>query len=334
MRKWLPISMLLLAGCATDTVRIERAGEVVQQGQPLIAASNALLDNIVDVSQQASIEMALADPLCDWPELRIATGTPAASLCDPQSSSFTTITRIDRESVAPMLKLIAALSAYVAAVDSIVADSPTDAGINLADARSQIESIAGGIAAIAGVPDPVAALTDDQKAALTGIAAMLDRLARERAQAGQLLALEANAPDLRATTAALRRDLVNWSKLALMSDLQTLQDVQTLRWQRDRLSRSNPKPTRAERAAWLSDAERRALLGRRVDIASRLTAANRLPATLSAAVGDFEAAHDQYLNILENKDLTPENRARKAEVTRQHLRESLALLAQTIAAFK
>ena len=319
---------LLIGGCATNQLRIERAGAVVQEGQPLIRAANALIDNIVVTSRDASVEFALADPQCDWPEIRIATGTPAASLCDPASSSHTVFTRIDRAAFTPTLRLIGALSGYVAAVDAVASGSTTDERFNLAAAKAEIEGIAGAIG-----PNPISNLSADQQKALDGIVAMIDTLTREAAQAQQLQAIEANNPKLHEVTAALRRDLGNWADLALVSELSNLQSIQTLRWQRDRMLRINPDASRAARRELLSDDARRALLRQRLDTEARLAAAKQLPATLSQAVSDFETAHDSYVNALENKALTPENRARLAELSRERLRQALALLAQTVAAF-
>ena len=334
MRVYLLVAALLIGGCAIDRVRIERAGEVVEQGGPLIAASSDLLNTIAATSREASIELALADPLCDWPEINIATGTPATSLCDPASSSHVTFTRIETTSFAPTVQLIAALSGYVAAVDAVVTDSASDQRMNLAKAKATIEGIIGGISSATGAHNPVAGLGANQQAALNGIVAMIDTLARESDQARQLHAVEANSPKLREVTAALRRDLENWSNLALISELDTLQTVQTMRWQRDRMLRLKPSRTSDERRSLLDDNSRRALLNRRLETEGRLVAARQLPKTLSQAVSDFEAAHDSYVNALEDKALTPENRRRVAQVTRERLRESLALLAQTIAAFK
>ncbi len=320
------LAATLLAGCATDQLRIERAGAVVQEGAPLLRASNALIDSIVTTSRDASVEFALADPLCDWPEIRIATGTPAASLCDPASSSHTTFTRIDRAAFTPTLKLISALSAYVAAVDAVASGSTTDERFNLAEAKAAIEGLGGSA-------NPLSKLSADQSKALDGILAMVDTLSREAEQARQLQAIEANHPKLREVTAALRRDLGNWADLALVSELANLQGIQTSRWQRDRMVRINPKAGRADKRELLSDDARRALLRQRIDTETRLAAARALPGTLTQAVTDFETAHDSYVNALENKDLTPENRARLAELTRERLRQSLKLLAETIAAF-
>lgn len=334
MRVYLLAAALLIGGCAIDRVRIERAGEVVDQGGPLVAASSDLLDNIATTSRAASIELALADPLCDWPEINIATGTPATSLCDPASSSHVTFTRIDAASVAPTVQLIAALSAYVTAVDGVVSGSTGDARMSLASAKARIEAIIGGISGFAGRPNPVSALSADQQTALKGIVAMIDTLQKEADQARQLQAVETNNPKLREVTAALRRDLVNWSNLALVSELDTLQSAQTLRWQRDRMLRTKPIGAAAGRAWLLDDDARRKLLNSRLEVEDRLAAARRLPMILSAAVDNFEAAHGSYVNALENKTLTPENRQRVAQVTRERLRQSLALLVQTIAAFK
>lgn len=334
MRVYLLAAALLVGGCAMDRVRIERAGEVVDQGGPLVAASSALLNNIAGTSREASIELALADPLCDWPEINIATGTPAASLCDPASSSHVTFTRIDATKFEPTVQLIAALSGYVAAVDAVVTDSASDERINLAKAKATIEGIIGGISSVTGAPNPVAGLSPDQQTALNGIVAMIDRLAAEADRARRLQVVETNSPKLRDVTAALRRDLMNWSNLALISELDTLQTVQTMLWQRDRMLRLKPVRNIEEKRSLLDDDARRALLNRRLETEGRLVAARRLPKTLSQAVGDFEAAHDSYVNALENTTLTPENRRRVAQVTRERLRESLALLAQTVAAFK
>ncbi len=321
------LAATLLSGCATNQLRIERAGAVVQEGQPLVTASKALIADIAATSRDASIELALADPLCDWPEIRIATGTPAASLCDPASSSHTTFTRINAGAFAPTVTLIGALSAYVAAVDAVASGATTDERFNLAAARAQLESVAGAV----GV-NPIAKLSEDQQKALDGLVALIDTLSREAEQARQLQAIEANTPGLRAVTTALRRDLANWANLALVSELASLQSVQTLRWQRDRMLRLQPE-RRGVRRELLGDDARRALLRQRLETENRLAAARALPATLAQAVTDFETAHDSYVNALQNKALTPENRARLTELTRERLRQSLTLLAQTVAAF-
>ncbi len=333
------LGAVLLAGCAIDRVRIERAGEVVEQGAPLVAAANGMIDSIVRVSAEAGIEFALADPRCDWPEISVATGTPAASLCDPASNAHITIIPVRRGDFAPTVALVGALSAYIAAVDAVVSDSPTDTRLNLLAAKADLEGIVGDVTTIANVANPFAKLSADQKTAVTGIIGLIDTLQKEAAQAGELKAIEANTPGLRAVTKALRADLSNWPTLALVAELDNLQTIATRRWVRDRslrLAAGGSAETAAarDRGGLLSDAERAALLRKRVDLAARLEAAKALPGTLVQAVDAFDAAHASYLNALENKALTPENPRRVAQVTRDRLRHALALLAQTIAAFR
>lgn len=325
-------ALLVLGGCAINQVRLERAGEVVAQAGPLVTAAGDLVDAIVKVSSEAGIEFALADPRCDWPETKVATGEPAASLCDPASTEHIVVTPVRRGDFAPTVALIDALAAYVAAVDAVLTDSPTDKRLNLAAAKADLEGIVGDISAVTGQSNPFAKLSAEQKAAVTGLIGLLDTLQREAGQVNELKAIEANTPGLRATTKALRADLVGWSQLALVSEIGNLQTIATRRWVRDRTLRLDPGAR--GRGGLLTDAERAALLRKRIELTARLEAAQALPGTLAQAVAALEAAHDTYVNALENRNLTPENRRRVAQVTRERLRQTLALLAQTLAAFR
>lgn len=313
-----------LQGCAVDRLRVERAGEVVSAGQPLVAAASTTLNEVAKSSVEAGVEFAATDPSCDWPEIRVLREPSPKALCAPASAApatFFTLTTTDKPRMAATITLVAALGDYVDAVDAVVSEDPVDAGAALGRARAELEGIVGDLSTIANRPKPEL-LADDQFAAIQGIAGFIGELAQEADQARRLKIIEKNNVGMGEVAKRIGADVGLWTNLGLVSNLRDIENLRVRTW---RVLRQSPQAT---------EADRRAVLLQRVAVGQRIAAANALPAALNKAVAAFVQAHAEYANALDGRKLSPANRARAAQITRERLRRTLSLIADTLAAFR
>jgi len=311
MRALLPL-LLLLAGCAQDALTVERAGTVAAAGQPVVAEATALLADVARTSERAAIEIAVADRSCAWPNIRIATAETATALCAAPGEPGIDFEVLGAESLGPTLRLIGALAAYLEAVGRILAKEPVPAAAILAGVKADLDAL-GQVAG--GGPK----LSAQQAKAAGDLAAMVAALANAREEAARLRALEAQLPAVDPLIATLRADLERWTRLALASDLDTI-DAALGQMQR-----------RARAGA--GDEAYRAILETRASIGRRRAAAAALSPALAAALDALAAARADFARAVEGR-FNAGDRRRMAMITAERLREALRRIAATVAAFR
>ncbi|WP_199554040.1 hypothetical protein [Sandaracinobacteroides hominis] len=319
MRRWTTVALvLLLPACtAQNALTVERGGALVAAGAPATAASRALLNEVAATSREASIELAVADRGCRWPEVRIATAPEASGLCAKAAEPGVDFVVIDRARLSPTISLIDGLVAYLSSVDDIVSEAPDDSGTMLSNALIDAQGIAGVVSSVAGVAEP--RVTDEQREAAAGLVGLIGTLAQERDQAARLRQLEGKSGDVSRTITLLETDLNNWAKLALQSDLDTV-DAAFLTRSRQ-LSRNAP------------DTDYRAFLTNWAELKDRRDAAGALPTELSKALNAMQLAHADYDRILQNRNLTAADRKEMARIARARLSQALSSVAAVLRAF-
>lgn len=316
--------ILLLGGCATNSIRLDRAETMTAAGEDAAAATHELMKQVKRENRAALIDIVAADPNCTLPSPVIMQGAadPGTTLCRKgavQPTDFT-LTRFTSHDFETTLAVIGGLTAYLDAVDAIVTREPLDIGSTVVDAYEELESISADVATIAGSAAPPI-LSNDQKTAIGGALALL----------GEIIDEAERVEDLR--------------KLELKSD------PKIFNTSLDALSSHNRK--------WLNalDAQidnRRILADRRLRRSSDLTADDRrksadelmtlierqeeLPQfnkALEETIGALLEAHKDYRNLLfgDNRQMTAKEKQKAAKITRARLRASLKNLAAIVRAF-
>ena len=315
---FLLLAALAVAGCARDALVVERGQSLVEAGATVTAASRQLLDEVAATSREASIEVAIADRDCRWPDIRIATSPEATGICAAPDQPGVAFAVVDAATLRPTLTLIDAVTVYLASVDEIVSGEPDDGATALSNAYADVQNLVSISAGVAGQPAPKL-LNDDQLAAATNLAQLIGDLRKEQEQARRLELLERQSPKMSETFERLDADLTRWTQLVLRSDLDTIDGV------------FQARATQLRKTA--TDAELRSFLTTWADLRDRSEAARALPVELDKALDALRQAHADYLRIVENRSLSDSDRRAMAQIARTRLSQALSVVAGAVRAF-
>jgi hypothetical protein len=337
-------AMLLLGGCAArEQLAVDRGAELVAAAEPAMGAARTHLRTVEATSRRAAVELAVVDRSCNWPTPRIP-ADPRQNSHPQQLGKLCSVEAAERAAQAmaaqggapflkpvafrpvggkelePTLRLIGGMTAYLEAVDAVVSADPDGSAAILDMALKDAEAIAAIAAGLTGT-DELTLLTKDQGAAATGLAGLIGEFQQRRGQAAELERLvREDKGKFDASIDALERSLDNWSKLVLEADLDTIDAVFGRRF-------AKLRPT-ADDASYRSFLEEWQVLG-----AEREAAARGMPPALRQALAATREAHRQYVNILLDETLTPENRRAKARIAREQFSRSLGAVANILRAF-
>jgi hypothetical protein len=155
MKLWIANAAVLLTvmlgGCASNAIRVQRAGEMAAAGKAASAETGKFLGKVRASQREANVALVASDPSCQWGPSIIIMGTNGAgplprTLC---SSPPANISRGDFEyklssdyrSAQRAAGLANALAAYSAAVGAIVAGDEIDARDSLAEAFGIVSAL-------------------------------------------------------------------------------------------------------------------------------------------------------------------------------------------------
>jgi hypothetical protein len=194
---------LLLAGCATNAIRLEAAGAVQARSREALTATATYFDAIENRRREAAAALVASDPSClPATPLRIqvpvAPSAPTAALClaDEAPTAGYTAFEIDigsspRAVLEPRIALIAAISDYADAL-AVILDAPeTDVSTEITAFADQTDRLARFSNFVAGtdLPNVSAAVTSEQGQSLVALIAFASDLAREARQTRGVRAL-------------------------------------------------------------------------------------------------------------------------------------------------
>ncbi|MET0179622.1 MAG: hypothetical protein ABW194_03950 [Novosphingobium sp.] len=318
-----------LAGCATNAIRLDRAGTMVEAGRGATAATQALMNQARAENRDVLIDIFASDPNCIRPEPVIAAAADddkRIDLCRPrgqprQADDFP-LDRITAADFAPALAVIGALAGYLDAVDEVLTREPLALGAEFEAAYSDLQVLQAAALAVGGSSATPLALTTDQQEAISGALALLDTVLDERKRVIDLKRIEvaANRATFDSTLAKLRAINDHWllryegqldHRLALLNDRL---DVE--------LARKGSEQRRPVAEAVLVATERSEELG-------------RLRAGLDNVTREFGEAHASYLALLDDADapLSKKEKRKRAELTRGRVIGALKSLTSLIRAF-
>lgn len=199
----LMIAPLLLAGCATNAIRLEAAGTVQARSREAVTATASYFDAIEQRRRDAAAALVASDPSClpATPlriQVPITPSAPAAPLClsgEAPTPGYTTF-EIDigsspRAVLEPRIALVAAISNYADALAAILDAPKTDVSAEITAFADQADRLARFTNFVAGtdLPNVNAAVASEQGQSLVALIAFADELAREARQTRDLRAL-------------------------------------------------------------------------------------------------------------------------------------------------
>lgn len=347
-------ALLALGGCATNTLRLDRATTLGVAGGRATAATEALLDKVDAANRATAIDVASLDPACRLPAPLIASaaspGTaagPEPFICRagaPRPGDFE-LRRLDRRAFAPALAVVAALSDYLGVIDAVVSEEPVDAGAVFLDAEAKLSGVAENLASITGSAAPPA-LTSAQAKAVASALTLVGTLAQEADKVARLKAIErdpAQAARFASTLADLRAVNAMWTTV-LANEVGKQADATeiALRPPHADAAPAQPAARGTSRDAAVGPARRpltatevHALRERQMDLIDRQAEVAALGPALAKSVDALEAAHRAYRALLFDPDApkTPAERRRAAKLIETRLLAALNALGSLVRAF-
>jgi hypothetical protein len=218
---------LLLAGCATNAIRLEAAGAVQARSREAVTATASYFDAIEQRRREAAAALVASDPSClpATPlriQVPIAPSAPAAPLClsgEAPAAGYTAfeidISSSPRAVLEPRVALIAAISDYADALAAILDAPKADVSAEITAFADQADRLARFSNFIAGtdLPNVNAAVASEQGQSLVALIAFASDLAREARQTRNVRALviERGAVVDR-TLASLSTQVTTWGR--------------------------------------------------------------------------------------------------------------------------
>lgn len=322
-------SVLLLAGCAGDAIRIGRAESMVSAGRAAGEATEGLMQRTRASNREVLIDIVAADPNCNFPRPAIMSGDrPRGTLyCRPGGFDQQRyprdwqMQRITERDFKATLGVIGALSGYLDLIDGIVQRDPLDLGAEFANIASDLDTIKGAAEAVSGSTVGIPSLSDDQSDAIDGALDLISTILDERNRVDEMRAVETaeNRQLFTDTLTSLRSANRDW---ATSLERQVRQRRALLEDRLARLSRAGEAQRRPAAEALLTAIEEQESL-------SRL-----LPA-LNDVTDKLQQSHTAYLALLDdpNAELTRAERARLAQLNHDRVMGALRSLTALIRAF-
>lgn len=194
---------LLLAGCATNAIRLEAAGAVQARSREAVTATARYFDAIEQRRREAAAVLVASDPSClpATPlrlQVPVAPSAAAAPLClagdapAPGHAVFDIdIGSSPRAVLAPRIALIAAIGDYADALAAILDAPKGDVAAEITAFADQADRLArfGGFVAGTDLPNVNAAVASEQGQSLVALIAFASDLAREARQTDDVRAL-------------------------------------------------------------------------------------------------------------------------------------------------
>lgn len=315
---------LLASGCATNTIRLDRAETMTAAGRDAAAATQDLMKQVRRENRSALVDIAATDANCMLPSPVIMQG-PAeegTSLCrkgEQQQGDFA-LTRFTSRDFQTSLAVIGGLTAYLDAVDAILSRKPIDLGTTVIEAHEELVGISADIATITGSTRP-AGLTDDQKAAVGGTLALLGEIIDEAERVDDLRKLEIKSDPKTFDTSLDALSAANKKWLTAL-DVQ-IDNRRTLADRQLRRMASSPVDQRRKTADEL------------MTLIERQESLPQFAGALEETVGALRDANKDYRALLfgNSRQLTQKERRKAAAITRARLRAALKNLAAIVRAF-
>lgn len=329
---------LLLAGCATNALRLEYATDVAAKGKVAATAARQFLVRVDETRISSNLDLIAIDPACvpnsafvriqpRMGRLRDPARPPRGWLCAPQKA--TGVTYDSPFSLAPFgddmeptFVLIDALGAYAAAIADILDEKGPDPVKDLTDALGLARSADGLLQSLAGGNPIVPAADDPRVKAVSDFIAFVSELRTEQDKVKQLRKLAASTGSVETVT-ALKDHLANWEQRRRTDE--GLRFVLAGVLVRQAQAAEPP----------LAAGARRDFARAYYDRAAGVVAAGKLKPALDATLDEMAAADaDLRRTLADHPKLSEDERVKLAAITRERIGRAFDTLAQLVIAFK
>ncbi len=311
---------IILQGCATNTIRIERAGTMIDAARVATDATRDLMADVQAENRKALVDLIAADPNCRLPTPLIAQGATAddETICrkgNRQEYDFQ-LTRLTRQDFGPSLAVIDGLVAYFDAVDAIITQEPLDLAGKLLDAQANLDAITTNLGTLSGQENvTLPTLTEDQRAAVGDTLSLLGKIIDEAARVDDLRNIE-----------------IQLDQTAFSEDLNRLSRINQ-RWLRVMDGQIDNRLALIARNLPRISAEdfedRHRFATQQMTLIERQEALPELDIALARTVDILRATHSDYHGLLfgDQRLLTLEEQRMAAAITRTRLRRAFSHLA-------
>ena len=324
---------MLAAGCGSNMLRLESAGQVSVAATAMVTQAREALDLTLQRRREAGETLVASDPSCMPGENLVVVvpgpnwtpGTPPVPLCGNPPAGYqqqiVSLRAIPDDALRPTLLLIGAVADYGSALSKIVARPTTDIGdeLNAIAAKAGEAVVLANALLKAEISNPVTALAGEQAQAAIAMIEFVNQLTAEARRVRDVREfMRRNGGAIDSQIASLRTQLNRWLEVSAQGDSEVI--VNNLRRAYDVERRQLGFQQRLAFVQLINNARMQ------VDsVEARRTAIDR-------ALRTFQASQTQLREYLAG-DFSPEDRARIARLNRDRMIEALGLLTQAMVKF-
>ena len=325
------LPLLLVAGCATNALRVQSATDFATSSSATVARTNTYLNAVAARQRAAAAALVASDPSC-FPGRTVRIRSPndgQQPLCmrpgerqtDANSFDFT-LQPLGPGQLKPRLKLLAAIVDYGAALEKIVGQKRPDVSAELTGFAGKIDDVATIAAFVSGrdVPKASPVIKSDQAQSVVAIIQFAAELRQEQLQVDGLRRL-----------ADARGSVIDRALASLASQIDEIGDIDRDDAQIE--ERMLVQQYTGNASLWQVERRREAvgaILDARAAVDSRAEGAR----AAKAAVVELEAAHTSLRALLRpDPRLSPDQRRERRRIARERLWRALDLIAGAAAAF-
>lgn len=330
-RRLSPLLLALVAGCATNALRVQGASDFVTASKTTVARANSYLNEVAMRQRSAAAALVASDPSC-FPGTTIRIRSPNSGrqpLCmlpgEPQNArnSFDfTLQPLGPAQLKPRLQLLAAIADYAAALGKVVDADKPDVSAELTEFVGRLDDLTKVAGFVSGqdIPSATPALKSDQARSIIALLQFAAELRQEQDQVDTLRWLaETRGDDIDHALASLDRQMSEIEEID--HDDATIEQTMLVQ----NYTRSAARLDYERRVAAV-----RAILEARASVADRAAAAE----AVRSAVAELTAAHATLRELLRpNPTLTDKQRKERRRIAHARLWRALDLVAGAATAF-
>jgi hypothetical protein len=327
---------LAASACATNTLRVEYAGNVAAAGDAAVASAKSYVGRIGAARRETRIELVVADPACgvQRPVIRLAPVVgPGASevgaLCMVAPKGTDLARALDFSAVdpvvVPVLDMVSAIATYSDALGEIVDDAPDNPGKSIVDAHETAVAAQDALVAVLGLgAGPIPGADDPRVKAVAGFIDFLGGLHVEAVMVDSLRVEVGNGPAIAALVRTLREHVAALEnrRKAQRNLTQVVSSTMLKQVIEQRNPIAKPEDRRAALVAYYEREDAEAAHGR------LYPALDQLLVALDRSDADFRRL------LKPDPQMTAAEKARVREIARQRVVKALNLITQMATSFR
>jgi hypothetical protein len=327
-------ALVAVAGCATNTLRIDAAKDVASKGKAVAEGSSAYLHQVEQMRYAFNADIIAADPTCRGNRATFREVTREATITNPRQpprgwlctalragepdSHGVMLGRVNAD-LNPTILLVESLGAYSAAITDILEAPHSDPAADFDHAVETANAAKGLIEAFGG---SVGFLTKERTDAISGFIGFVAELSQEQDTVRRLRLLAQPEGGATRLIATLRQHLTTWENSRQAGERMGV-----------RLAEIMLSASTNSRAPLDAD-QRRQFAQNYYDRLTAQEASGDVKRALDHALQALGDAESEYRELLrDNPNLTPRQRARQAAIIRERLTRGLRVATSLLTAF-